>query len=81
MRKDLGPEHIKYLLLQPRQKLERDYHDHMRRARVYRWQAESLFVQARNWHEGAEQKGLFQSAHLALGFAKDEINQAKALRG
>lgn len=74
--KDYGAEHIKWILSQPRQKQEREYAYHLKLARGYRYQAESLFVQARM----NDDPKLLQCAHLAVGFAKSEIEYAKKFR-
>lgn len=78
----LDAPHIKWLLSSGRQKREAEYAHHMRAARVYRNQAESLFAQARRptLFRTPDPKPLLQSAYLALEFAKSEIQQAKAIR-
>lgn len=78
----LDADHIKWLLTGRRQKQEAEYAYHMRAARVYRNQAESLFAQARRptVFRTPDPKPLLQSAYLALEFAKGEIEQARAIR-
>lgn len=78
----LDADHIKWLLSSGHQKREAEYAYHMRAARVYRNQAESLFAQARRptMFRTPDPGALLQSAYLAMGFAKSEIEQAKAIR-